>query len=103
MRTRQLRTSILGLTLLTTALALLPLLIPSHLQAQAPAALSTTRYIVRLTDPPLALYSGGIAWALFGGVLHWAWAVFHLLVVPLQAFIFMVLTVVYLEMAHHEH
>jgi len=49
------------------------------------------------------LYSGGIAWALFGGVLHWAWAVFHLLVVPLQAFIFMVLTVVYLEMAHHEH
>jgi F-type H+-transporting ATPase subunit a len=49
------------------------------------------------------LYSAGLAWALFGGVLHWAWAVFHLLVVPLQAFIFMVLTVVYLEMAHQEH
>ncbi len=49
------------------------------------------------------LYSGGIAWALLGGVLQWGWAVFHLLIVTLQAFIFMVLTVVYLDMAHHEH
>ena len=31
------------------------------------------------------------------------WAIFHILIVLLQAFIFMVLTIVYLEMAHSEH
>lgn len=38
-----------------------------------------------------------------GGVLHWVWAVFHILVITLQAFIFMTLTIVYLDMAHAEH
>ncbi len=36
-------------------------------------------------------------------VLGTPWAIFHILVVPLQAFIFMMLTVVYLAMAHEEH
>ena len=36
-------------------------------------------------------------------VLGFAWAVFHLLVIALQAFIFMVLTVVYLAMAQEHH
>jgi F-type H+-transporting ATPase subunit a len=36
-------------------------------------------------------------------VLALAWAVFHLLVITLQAFIFMVLTVVYLSMAQEHH
>ena len=49
------------------------------------------------------LFSGGIALALVGGVLQWAWAVFHILIVLLQAFIFMTLTIVYLEMAHSHH
>lgn len=49
------------------------------------------------------LYSGGIFWGVLGGALQWGWAVFHILIVLLQAFIFMVLTVVYLDMAHHEH
>ena len=49
------------------------------------------------------LYSSGVVLALMGGVLQWAWAVFHILIVTLQAFIFMTLTVVYLDMAHHEH
>jgi F-type H+-transporting ATPase subunit a len=31
------------------------------------------------------------------------WAIFHILIVTLQAFIFMTLTIVYLDMAHHEH
>jgi F-type H+-transporting ATPase subunit a len=35
--------------------------------------------------------------------LHFAWAVFHLLVLPLQAFIFMMLTIVYLSLASEEH
>jgi F-type H+-transporting ATPase subunit a len=44
-------------------------------------------------------------WALLVAqiVLAFAWAVFHLLVITLQAFIFMVLTVVYLAMAQEHH
>ncbi len=49
------------------------------------------------------LYSGGWALGIFGGALQWAWAMFHVLIVLLQAFIFMTLTVVYLEMAHQKH
>ena len=36
-------------------------------------------------------------------VLALVWAIFHLLIITLQAFIFMVLTVVYLAMAHEHH
>jgi F-type H+-transporting ATPase subunit a len=36
-------------------------------------------------------------------VLGMAWAIFHILVITLQAFIFMVLTVIYLAMAHEHH
>jgi F-type H+-transporting ATPase subunit a len=49
------------------------------------------------------LYSGGLMWGIAGGALQWAWAVFHILIVLLQAFIFMILTVVYLDMAHQAH
>jgi F-type H+-transporting ATPase subunit a len=31
------------------------------------------------------------------------WAIFHLLIITLQAFVFMMLTVVYLSMAHEDH
>lgn len=46
---------------------------------------------------------GGIT--LFGSqiLLSLGWAIFHILIVTLQAFIFMTLTVVYLDMAHQEH
>jgi F-type H+-transporting ATPase subunit a len=49
------------------------------------------------------LYSGGLMWGLMGGTLQLAWAIFHILIVLLQAFIFMILTVVYLDMAHQAH
>src|SRR5690606_26306912 len=32
--------------------------------------------------------------------LHFGWAVFHILIITLQAFIFMMLTIVYLSQAH---
>jgi F-type H+-transporting ATPase subunit a len=35
--------------------------------------------------------------------LHFGWAVFHILIVTLQAFIFMMLTIVYLSLASEEH
>jgi F-type H+-transporting ATPase subunit a len=46
---------------------------------------------------------GGWALVFAQFVLALLWAVFHLLVITLQAFIFMVLTVVYLAMAHEHH
>jgi F-type H+-transporting ATPase subunit a len=49
------------------------------------------------------MYTGGIALGTFGGALQLVWAIFHILVVVLQAFIFMVLTIVYLNMAHEHH
>jgi F-type H+-transporting ATPase subunit a len=59
----------------------------------------------------IALMGG--AWAgasignatLFGSqiLLSLGWAIFHILIITLQAFIFMTLTIVYLDMAHQEH
>lgn len=45
----------------------------------------------------------GLAGTIFGSVLGLGWAIFHVLIVALQAFIFMMLTVVYLSMAHESH
>jgi len=36
-------------------------------------------------------------------LLSFPWAIFHILIILLQAFIFMVLTIVYLSMAHEDH
>jgi len=49
------------------------------------------------------MYSGGLVLGLAGGVLHLGWAIFHVLIVTLQAFIFMMLTIVYLSLASAEH
>ena len=48
------------------------------------------------------LLVGGLAF-LGGQLMHFGWAAFHLLVITLQAFIFMMLTIVYLSMAHEHH
>lgn len=49
------------------------------------------------------MYGAGMALGLFAGFLQWGWAVFHILVITLQAFIFMVLTLVYMSMAFEVH
>ena len=49
------------------------------------------------------MYGAGIVMGVFGGALQLVWAIFHILVITLQAFIFMTLTIVYLDMAHAEH
>jgi len=46
----------------------------------------------------IALLPWGLQW-----VLSVPWAIFHILVIVLQAFIFMMLTIVYLNMAHEQH
>ena len=50
-----------------------------------------------------ALFGAGIFWVLPASLLQIGWAIFHILVITLQAFIFMVLTIVYLSMAHEDH
>ena len=49
------------------------------------------------------MYNGGLVLGTFGGLLQIGWAIFHILIITLQAFIFMTLTIVYLDMAHQEH
>ncbi len=46
---------------------------------------------------------GGIVAFIVQLLLGLAWALFHILIITLQAFIFMMLTIVYLSMAHEDH
>ena len=45
----------------------------------------------------------GLAGTFFGALLSTGWAIFHILIVALQAYIFMMLTIVYVAMAHESH
>ncbi len=45
----------------------------------------------------------GYVGMIFSGVLAVGWGIFHILIITLQAFIFMMLTIVYLSMAHERH
>jgi F-type H+-transporting ATPase subunit a len=49
------------------------------------------------------MYGGSLLMGALGGVLQLGWAIFHILIITLQAFIFMTLTIVYLDMASQEH
>jgi len=49
------------------------------------------------------MYGGSLLLGAFGGLLQLGWAIFHILIITLQAFIFMTLTIVYLDMASQEH
>jgi F-type H+-transporting ATPase subunit a len=62
--------------------------------------LSTKRTLLLLALEMLLV--GGAAF-LGGQLMHFMWAAFHLIVILLQAFIFMMLTIVYLSMAHEHH
>ena len=49
------------------------------------------------------LAASGIVGTVFGVLLHVSWSIFETLIILLQAYIFMMLTVVYLAMAHESH
>jgi len=57
------------------------------------------------------MFAGELIFILIAGLLPWwfqwvpggIWSIFHILVITLQAFIFMMLTIVYLSMAHESH
>jgi len=46
---------------------------------------------------------GSVSLSITQVLLSLGWSIFHILVITLQAFIFMVLTIVYLSLAHEEH
>ncbi len=50
-----------------------------------------------------ALSISGVALGFTQFLLALAWSIFHILVITLQAFIFMILTIVYLSLAHEDH
>ena len=45
----------------------------------------------------------GVAGSVFASILALGWEIFHILIVMLQAYIFMMLTAVYMAMAHESH
>ena len=47
--------------------------------------------------------AGGILVSVMQFILAFVWAVFHILIITLQAYIFMMLSVVYMNMAHETH
>ncbi|NMH66808.1 F0F1 ATP synthase subunit A [Shewanella salipaludis] len=49
------------------------------------------------------MYGANMALSALGVTLQMGWLIFHILVITLQAFIFMMLTIVYLSMAHEDH
>jgi len=56
--------------------------------------------LIALIGGTLAVGWAALFWLPLQTVLDLGWLIFHLLVITLQAFIFMVLTIVYLAMAH---
>lgn len=56
--------------------------------------------LIALIGGTLAVGAAALIWLPLQVVLDLGWLIFHLLVITLQAFIFMVLTLVYLGMAH---
>lgn len=49
------------------------------------------------------MYGSSLMMGSMALLLQLGWAIFHILIITLQAFIFMTLTIVYLDMAHQHH
>lgn len=56
--------------------------------------------LIALIGGTLAVGAAALLWLPMQVALDLGWLIFHLLIITLQAFIFMVLTIVYLSMAH---
>jgi F-type H+-transporting ATPase subunit a len=59
--------------------------------------------LIALLGGAFTLSVGGVALALLHIGAGWAWGVFHILIITLQAFVFMMLTLVYIGQAHDAH
>ncbi|MEI8094434.1 MAG: F0F1 ATP synthase subunit A [Spirochaetales bacterium] len=59
--------------------------------------------LMALTIPSFAVLDWGVLSVIAYPILNLAWSIFHILIVILQAFIFMTISVVYLSLASEEH
>jgi F-type H+-transporting ATPase subunit a len=59
--------------------------------------------LIALLGGAWSLSASGVVLAALHIVSGWAWAVFHILIITLQAFVFMMLALVYLGQAHDHH
>ena len=59
--------------------------------------------LIALLGGAFTLSVSGILLAILQIGAGWAWAVFHILIITLQAFVFMMLTLVYIGQAHDSH
>jgi F-type H+-transporting ATPase subunit a len=59
--------------------------------------------LIALLGGAFTLSVSGVLLALLQIGAGWAWAVFHILIITLQAFVFMMLTLVYIGQAHDSH
>jgi len=59
--------------------------------------------LIALMGGAFSLSATGLTLAVGHVIAGWAWAVFHILIIVLQAFVFMMLTLVYLGQAHETH
>jgi F-type H+-transporting ATPase subunit a len=59
--------------------------------------------LIALMGGAFSLTGTGIGLAIGHIIAGWAWAVFHILIITLQAFIFMMLTLIYIGQAHDAH
>ncbi|MFN0183695.1 MAG: F0F1 ATP synthase subunit A [Aquabacterium sp.] len=59
--------------------------------------------LIALMGGAWAMTGTGIALAIGHVIAGWVWAVFHILIITLQAFVFMMLTLVYIGQAHDAH
>jgi F-type H+-transporting ATPase subunit a len=59
--------------------------------------------LIALLGGAFTLSLGGFGLALLHIISGTAWAIFHILIITLQAFVFMMLTLVYIGQAHDAH
>jgi F-type H+-transporting ATPase subunit a len=59
--------------------------------------------LLALLGGAFTLTVGGVVLALLHIGLGWGWAIFHILIITLQAYVFMMLTLVYIGQAHESH
>jgi F-type H+-transporting ATPase subunit a len=59
--------------------------------------------LIALMGGAFAMSAGGLLLALGHIIAGAVWAIFHILIITLQAFVFMMLTLVYIGQAHDAH
>ena len=65
--------------------------------------MSINATLIALLGGAFTLTAGGFGLALLHIIAGSVWAIFHILIITLQAFVFMMLALVYIGQAHDHH